>query len=280
MNTIRRQNCGKKSTVGSLRFNFTNFCWSLFFSALAVPAAAGTTDAAPAVSIAAASNLIYALDELNAAFRQAAPEIHATVVTGASGTLVAQIKQGAPYDIFLSADMELPQALIAQGYAAKDSLTRFATGQLVLWTTRPTVELRSLAETVKSTSIHKLSIANMDSAPYGRAARQALERSGVWTDAKPKLVIGENITQTAQFVETGNADVGFVALSLVLSPKLKQRGHWILVPQRLYDPLDQGAVLTLRGAHNPAAVRFLAFLKTETARRVLERFGYIVPPSP
>jgi molybdate transport system substrate-binding protein len=240
---------------------------------LLIPAARATEK----ISVAAASNLVYALDALNAGFAQAAPDVAITTATGASGSLVAQIKNGAPFDVFLSADLDYPQALVASGHADAKSLTTFAIGRLVLWTTKPGLDVTSIAGTVRDSAVRKLAIANVDTAPYGRAARQALEKLGAWADAQPKLVVGENITQTAQFVETGNADAGFVALSLVLSPQLQDRGRWLGVPANLHAPLAQGAVLTTRGAANPAAVRYLKFLGSPAARKVLERFGYGVP---
>ena len=230
------------------------------------------------VSIAAAANLVYALDALNAEFAKTAPDVQVTTATGASGSLVAQIKNGAPFDVFLSADLDYPRALAKAGQADEKSLVTFATGRLVLWTSRQGLELKSIADTVRSSAVKKLAIANRDTAPYGRAAQQALEKLGAWADAQPKLVVGENITQTAQFVETGNADAGFVALSLVLAPNLRERGHWLEVPADLHAPLAHGAVLTARGAANPAARKYLEFLGSAAARKVLERFGYGVPP--
>jgi molybdate transport system substrate-binding protein len=123
----------------------------------------------------------------------------------------------------------------------------------------------------------RLAIANTDTAPYGRAARQAMERLGAWADAQPKLVVGESLSQATQFVETGNADAGFVALSVVLSPKLKGKGTWAEVSPALYDPLEQGGVITLHGAQNPAAQGFLAFLHGDPAKKILQAFGYRIP---
>ena len=229
------------------------------------------------LSIAAAANLVYALDALNAAFKQAAPDITLTSTTGASGNLVAQIRNGAPFDVFLSADLDYPQALIKAGHADAKTLTTFAIGRLVLWTTKPGIEVSDVSATVKNPAVQKLAVANPATAPYGRAALQVLDRLGLTTVARPKFVTGENITQTAQFVETGNADAGFVALALVLSPQLKNTGRWAEVPPALHTPLDQGAVLTNRGATNPAAARYLAFLKSDPARAIFERYGYALP---
>jgi molybdate transport system substrate-binding protein len=241
---------------------------------LLLPAAAFAADQ---LSIAAAANLSFVLGDLDAQFQRAQPDTHVTVAFGASGSLVAQIENGAPFDLFLSADMDFPAALIARGGAEKESLTKFAVGRLVLWTTRPQVEVASLAGVVHSPAVLKLAIANVKSAPYGRAAQQALMKLGLWADAQPKLVVGESISQTAQFVETGNADAGFVAMSLVLAPKLKDRGKWIEVPADLYAPLDQGAVITHRGRDNAAAKRYLDFLLSPAAQEILARFGYRSP---
>jgi molybdate transport system substrate-binding protein len=236
-----------------------------------------TVHARETVSIAAASNFAYALDALNAEFKKFSPNVSVVVATGASGSLVAQIKNAAPYDVFLSADLGYVQALIAAGEADARSLTTFATGRLVLWTTKPGLTLTSVADTVRNPAVKKIAIANRDNAPYGRAAQQALEKLGAWTDAQPKLVTGENITQTAQFVETGNADAGFVALSLVLAPRLKDNGRWLEVPADLYAPLVHAAVLTTYGVKKGGAKEYLEFLRSPLARKVLEDFGYGVP---
>ena len=244
---------------------------------LVVPPAAGR--AAENVSVAAAANFVYALDALNAAFRQAAPTVTVTTATAASGSLVAQIRNGAPFDVFLSADLDYPRALIKAGEADASSLVTFATGRLVLWTMRPGLALDDLVAAVRNPDVKKLAVANPATAPYGRASRQALEQLGLWAEAQPKLVVGENISQTAQFIETGNADAGFVALSLVLSPKLTNRGRWAEIPPALYAsvPLDHAGVLTVHGAANPAARRYLEFLATAPAKKILRDFGYGVP---
>ncbi|HZU76863.1 MAG TPA: molybdate ABC transporter substrate-binding protein, partial [Dehalococcoidia bacterium] len=151
------------------------------------------------------------------------------------------------------------------------------TGRLVLWTKRADLPLTSLADAVRSPQVAKLALANPQTAPYGRAAEEAMKRLGVWADARPKLVVGENISQTLQFVDTGNADAGFVALSLLLSPKLRGTGRYVEVPPGLYGSLAHGGVLTKRGATNPGARRFLEFLASEPARKILTEFGYRVP---
>jgi molybdate transport system substrate-binding protein len=251
--------------------------------ALAAAMLSGPAKADPgrpgALSIAAAANLVYALDALDSEYNRAAPDVRVTTATGASGNLVEQIKNGAPFDVFLSADLDFPRALIAAGQADGKSLTTFAVGRLVIWTGRRDLDVSDVAAAVKNPLVQRLAIANVTSAPYGRAAKEAMERLGVWAFAQPKLVIGENISQTAQFVQTGNADAGFVALSLVLSPKLKDKGRWTEVPKDLYGALDQGAVVTAHGAKNPDAKGYVDFLKGPAARRILEAYGYGFAPA-
>jgi molybdate transport system substrate-binding protein len=235
--------------------------------------------AADKVSIAAASNLVFTLESLNAEFKRTAPGIEITATTGASGSLFAQIKNGAPFDVFLSADTDYPKQIVAEKLGDPATLRTFATGRLVLWTTRSDLDVSDLAAAVRNPAVKKLALAQPRSAPYGRAAQAALEKLGAWNVAQPKIIFGENITQTAQFVETGNADAGFVAMSLVLSPKLTNKGRWAEVPAAHYAtvPLDHAAVLTHRGTANPAAKRYLDFLASEPAKKILRAYGYGVP---
>jgi molybdate transport system substrate-binding protein len=229
------------------------------------------------LSVAAAANLTQVVGALDAGFMAARPDVAVTVALGSSGGLVAQISNGAPFDVFLSADMGFPEALARAGHAEAASLTPFAVGRLVLWTTKAGVDMSGVGAAVLSPAVRALAIANTETAPYGRAARQALESLGLWPAAQPKLVTAEDISQAAQFVETGNADAGFVALSAVLSPRLRGNGRWLEVPASLYRPIVQGAVITAHGAGNPASAAFIAFLGGDAARRVLEAAGYGIP---
>jgi molybdate transport system substrate-binding protein len=230
------------------------------------------------VSIAAAANLVYVLDALQAEFRRVAPDVKVTTTSSASGTLFAQIKNGAPFDVFLSADVDYPKRAVRENLAVEETLRTFATGRLVLWTTRPNVPVEDITKAVGSADVKKIALPQPRTAPYGQAAKAALEKLDLWSTAEPKIVTGESVTQTAQFVETGSADLGFVALSLVLSPRLKNKGRWIEVPPALHSDiaLDHAAVLTQRGGKNPAARAFLAFLATEPAKQILRDFGYAV----
>jgi molybdate transport system substrate-binding protein len=232
---------------------------------------------ADTVAVAAAANLTYVLAPLDQEFQRQNPEFSVRSEIGASGSLVAQIKNGAPYDVFLSADMDFPRRLIAEGGAEATSLVIFAYGKLILWTTRPGLDLSSIEAVVRNSEVKRIAVANPKLAPYGRAAEEVLSKLKLGSEAAPKTVYGENITQTAQFVSSGNADAGFVAFSLVTAPNLKEKGRWIEVPADLYAPIAQGAVLTTRGAANAAARKYLLFLATPEARAVFARFGYGLP---
>ncbi len=246
--------------------------------ALAPARAAHAGAPGTAVSVAAASDLVFCLAALHDAFGRTPGAAPVTLVTGSSGNFFAQIKHGAPFDVFLSADIDYPRALIAAGLASAPSLTPYAVGRLVLWTVRPDLDLADLPALVRDARVKKFAIANPTHAPYGRAAAQALEKLGLTAAVAPKLVLGENIAQTAQFVQTGSADAGLVALSLVVAPALRDRGRWVEIPAALHAPLEQAAVLTARGAANPAAARYLAFLRTPAARTIFEQFGFTLPP--
>lgn len=236
--------------------------------------AAVSARGAGGLSVAAAANLTFVLADLDAAFASGEPGARVNASFGSTGSLVAQIANGAPYDVFLSADVASAQRLVDAGLARAGSLAPFAAGRLVLWAAGAGPDVSSVAAAVRDPAVRRLAMANPAVAPYGRAARQALERLGLWGAAQPKLVTAEDISQAAQFVETGNADAGFVALSAVLSPRLRGRGRWSEVPPALFDPLTQAAVITQHGGSNPESARYLAFLRSEAAARILEGFGY------
>jgi molybdate transport system substrate-binding protein len=252
---------------------FARLAWALVLAAIAARAFG-----AERVAVAAAANLVYVLEPLDAAFARADPGVTLAREIGASGTLVAQIVHGAPYDVFLSADLEFPQKLVAAGAADGPSLVTFAVGRLVLWTLRSDLALTSIEAAVRNPAVTRIAVANPRTAPYGRAAEEVLAQLGLTAMARTKLVYGENISQTAHYVASGNVDAGFVALSLVHSPQLKDRGRWLEIPSSLYTPLAQGAVLTRRGAANPAARRYLKFLQGPAARAILTHYGYALPP--
>jgi molybdate transport system substrate-binding protein len=229
------------------------------------------------VSVAAAANLTHVIDSLARAFREKNAGIEVITATGSSGGLVAQITHGAPYDILLAADTQNPRALMERGQADPASFTIFAVGQLALWTTRADLELDAIASVLRQARVGHVAIANPDTAPYGRAAVQTMEKLGVWETVRGKIVTGENISQTTQLVDSGNADVGFVALSLLQSTPQREHGRWIAVPPDLHAPIEQAAVITRHGGKNEAAREFLKFLSSAEAREIFTRSGYAVP---
>ncbi len=229
------------------------------------------------LTIAAASDLVYCLEEVNKAFTKDHPEVPVNVTTGSSGNFFAQIKNGAPFDLFLSADVQYPLDLIKAGLADEKSLTVYAVGRIALWTTKAEVDVSKGLGVLTSEAVHKLAIANPDHAPYGRAAKAALKNEKLWEALKPKIVQGENISATAQLVETGNADAGIVALSLLLSPKLANKGHYWEIPEAMHPRLEQAAVITSKGLRHPQSKVYLDFLRSEDARKVFDRFGFRLP---
>jgi molybdate transport system substrate-binding protein len=227
------------------------------------------------ITIAAASDLHFAMDELISDFKKSHPADTVDAVYGSSGKFHTQLQQGAPYDLFFSADIRLPRDLAAQGLAAS-AVTPYAIGRIVLWS--PTLDARRLTlASLTDPKITRIAIANPKHAPYGQRAEEALRAAGVWRTVESKLVYGENISQTAQFVQTGNAQIGILALSLALSPELAKQGGYWLIPDTLHAPLEQGYVITQNGANHPLARRFAEYLATAPARAILMRYGFALP---
>ena len=253
------------------------------FAALALPAFlpanALAGDATSKVSVAAAADLVFCLDEINAAFEKANVGSKVNVSSGSSGNFATQIKNGAPFEVFLSADIGFPRDLIKAGLADEKSLLTYATGRLVLWTARPeAVDVTKGLEVLrKDTPVAKLAIANPDHAPYGRAAKQALEHDKLWEAVQSRIVMGENIGQTATFVSTGSADAGIVALSLVIAGPNAKVGKWQEIPADKYVPLEQAVVVTKQGAGNPLAKAYVDFLRTPEARVIFDHYGFRLP---
>src|SRR5271169_4754776 len=221
-------------------------------------------------NVAVAANFTEAAKEIAAAFKQKTGH-EAVLSFGASGQFYTQITQGAPFQVFLSADDSRPNKLVDDGLAVPDSRFTYAIGKLVLWSKTP--DLVKGEETLKAASFAKLSICNPVAAPYGEAAVEAMKSLKVYDTLQPKLVEGATITQAYQFVETGNAELGFVALSQLTGPETGSR--W-LVPQELYSPIRQDAVLLKSGASNEAATGFMAFLRSPAARAIIEKYGYVL----
>lgn len=238
------------------------------FGMLALPACAET------LMVAAASDLTYTIGELARTFQKEVPGAQVRTSLGASGNLFAQIKNGAPFDVFMSADMLYPARLAKEGAADPSSLAIYAIGRLAVWSVNPAFDLKQGMAVFKDARLTRVAIANPDVAPYGRAAKSALQAHGVWDAVSGKLVTGENIAQTAQFVQTGNAQIGIVSYATVLAPRLRGVGSYYLVPEAGLSPIEQGAIVTTRGKANPLAARFMRFLQSPAAREILQRHGF------
>jgi molybdate transport system substrate-binding protein len=219
-------------------------------------------------NVAVAANFTEAVKEIAQAFKEKTGD-EAVLSFGSTGQLYAQISQGAPFEVFLAADQERPKKAEGEGLAVPDSRFTYATGKIVLWSKDP--GLVQGEATLKDGKFDKIAIANPTAAPYGAAAVQAMKALGVYEQLEPKIVQGNNIAQTYQFVATGNAELGFVALSQVANSD--QGSRWV-VPGDLYDTIRQDAVLLKKGADSEAAKAFIAFLKGPEAARIMERFGY------
>jgi len=244
---------------------------------LVVAAALAVTAAVPAraaeVLVAVAANFAEVVDELKPAFEKSSGHrLQAT--TGSTGKLYAQIKAGAPFQILLSADAKTPELLESENAGVPGSRFTYAIGKLMLWSSNPSRIVADGAAALTASDVRHIAIANPDLAPYGAAAREVLQALGLWDKLKSKIVMGQNIGQTHSMIATGNAQLGFIALSAVLSPRATDQGSRWDVPQNLFKPIRQDAILLGAGRGNDAAVAFLAFLKTPEARDVIERYGY------
>lgn len=226
--------------------------------------------------VAAASDLKFAVAEVAARF-EADTGRKVQLNFGSSGNFARQIRQGAPFELFMSADEDFVFQLADAGLT-RDRGELYAVGRIALYapkdsTIRLDADLKGLREGWGG--VRKFAIANPEHAPYGRAAQQALQALALWDFVQPKLVLGENIAQTAQFVTTGNAQAGIIALSLALAPELQRQGSHVPLPERLHSPLRQRMVLTRRAGETAAG--FYAYLQQPPARAILKRYGFLLP---
>lgn len=230
------------------------------------------------INVAAAADLSAALQEVAASYEKRT-SVAVKLSFGASGALTQQIENGAPFDVFFSADMDYPRQLIADGKAESATLYRYAVGQLVLWVPRDSpldIEHKGM-DVLLDPSVAKIAMANPQHAPYGRAAAAALKHYGLHEKVSERLVLGENVAQAAQFAESGNAQVGFVALSHATAPAMQGKGRYWVVPAGTYPPLDQGVILISHSPHQQDAEAFLGFVRTEEMADVLRRYGFTSP---
>jgi molybdate transport system substrate-binding protein len=227
------------------------------------------------VNAAVAANFTAPMQQIAAAFQKNTGNT-VKLSFGSSGKFYSQIKEGAPYDVILAADEAIPQHLEQDGLAARSSSFVYALGKLVLWSAQPGL-VDAKGAVLGKGDFNKLAYADPKLAPYGMAAKETLEKLGLWNSVQGKLVTGENITQTYQFAATGNAELGFVALSQVYKDGKVTEGSWWLVPSNLYSPIKQSAV-QLNAAKDPVAAKaFMAYLKSKKSADIIRSFGYEMP---
>jgi len=239
---------------------------------------AATFATAQEITVAAAADMSAALPELVDAYTKKTGQT-VKLSFGASGNLTNQIENGAPFDIFFSADEQYPEQLIKEGLASKDTFYRYAVGRLVLWIPNdsPLVLPELGINALLDPSIKKIAIANPATAPYGRAAEATLRHYEIYDKVSNRLVVGESIRQAAQFVESGNAHAGLIALSHALAPALKNRGRYWEVPLDAYPTLNQAAVVLTRSKQQDEARKFLEFLRSPEATSLLTSYGFSLP---
>jgi molybdate transport system substrate-binding protein len=231
------------------------------------------------ITVAAAADLRFAMQELATEFEKQTGH-HVSAVYGSSGNFFSQIESGAPFDLFFSADVDYARRIETAGRAEPGTLYTYAVGRIVVWVpaNSPVDVARRGWAALLDPAVGKIAIANPQHAPYGRAAVAALKSAGIFEKVEGKLVYGENISQAAQFVQSGNAQAGILAYSLALSPPLKDAGRFWLVPADAHPPLEQ-AVIVLKSSRNKEAARaFLDFVKSPAGRAVLEKYGFTIPP--
>jgi molybdate transport system substrate-binding protein len=248
------------------RFKFLLLVCSMLFASIAH---------AEKITIAAAADLKFAMDEIVMTFKNDNPAEEVEVIYGSSGKFHTQIRQGAPYDLYFSADIAYPHELVQERLAASE-VKPYAFGRIVLWSATLDATKLTLANLTEPT-ITRVAIANPKHAPYGKRAEEALRASGLWEKIEPKLVYGENIAHTAQFVQTGNAQVGILALALALNPELASKGGYYLIPENLHEPLEQGFIITKRAESSTLAKRFADYMGSKPARAIMTRYGFLLP---
>ena len=231
------------------------------------------------LTVAAAADLKFALDELVAEFHTNQSAITVKVTYGSSGNFFAQLQNQAPFDLYFSADIEYPRKLAQAGHALGTNVFLYAVGRIVVWTPKSSpVDVERLGiQSLFAPSVRKIAIANPRHAPYGVAAVAAMKSLKVYDRAEPQLVYGENIAQTAQFVQSGAADIGFLALALAISPQMRDAGRYWEIPLDAYPRMEQGGII-LKWTKQPEAARaFRDFVLNEHGRAVLKRYGFFLP---
>jgi len=252
-------------------------CWAIVI-AIFICHIHGTGEAVGGeITIAAASDLNFAMKDLIGEYEKTTGN-HAKLSLGSSGNFYAQIQNGAPFDLYFSADIGYPKKLEEAGLIVPGSLYRYAVGRIVLWTgKKSSVDVSRGIDALRMPTIRKIAIANPKHAPYGRAAVAAMEHYNVYSLAKDKLILGENISQAAQFIESGACDIGIIALSLALAPTMKAAGSYWEIPSGAHPPLEQGAAILKSSKQQDVAKQFVEFMQGEKGQEIMTRYGFTLP---
>lgn len=247
----------------------------------------GQSTAGPAshprqVTVAAASDLKFAFEEIAAEFQKCHADVKVQATYGSSGNFFSQISNNAPFDMFLSADMEYTRKLEDQGLAVKETKFVYGSGRIVVWVSnQSSLDLNKLGmAALLDSSVKKIAIANPKHAPYGRSAEAAMMKLNVYGQVKDKLVLGENIAQAAQFVQSGSADIGIVALSLAVAPAMNNAGRYWKIPTDAYPRMDQGGVILSSSKNKDAAHELRSFITSAQGKTILKKYGFFVPGEP
>lgn len=223
----------------------------------------------PSLTVAAAADLTPAFEELGREF-ESATKTKVVFVFGSTGMLTRQIENGAPFDMFAAANVSYIDELDQKGLIIPDSKAIYARGRITLWTTNESpLRLQGIVDLARP-EVQRIAIANPDHAPYGLAAKQALQSAGVWDQVQPKLVYGDNIRQTLQYAQTGNVEVAIVALSL----SVQSNGRWTVIPEELHQPIDQGLAIMKTSKNEPAARAFAAFISSPQGKAIMKKYGF------
>jgi len=228
------------------------------------------------LTVAAASDLQAAMQEVTAHFQRDTGK-QVKVIYGSSGNFFQQIQNGGPFDMFFSANLDYPKKLEENGLVESASFYQYARGKIVLWVPKEsTLDLKQGLNALLQPTVRKIAIANPQHAPYGRAAVSAMQKDGIYDKVKEKFVLGENISQTASFVVSGSADGGIIALSLALSPNMKDKGRYTEIPTSDYPPIDQACVILKSSKNKETAQQFLSYVKSAAVAEILAGFGFDV----
>lgn len=229
---------------------------------------------AQSITVAAAADLQFAMQDVATAFQKKTGK-EVKMIYGSSGNFFQQLENGAPFDMFFSANLDYAKRLQAAGLNEPGSYYEYARGKIVVWVPKDSkLDLKAGLKGLLNSAVGKIAIANPQHAPYGQAAVAALEKEGIYDQVKDKLVLGENISQTASFVMSGSADAGIVALSLALSPNMKDKGRYVEIPAGEYSPIEQACVILGSSKNKETAKEFLSYIKTPTVAATLKRYGF------